>query len=312
MIACPQITGRDRAARVCVGAGGTATHYIAANGTRRRGAAVMNTRKLTLSLVVAAALAAGAALWFVQHSSPPAAPPVAAAPPAPAEPPRTAASESHYPVESAAAAPLGREGIAAALEQVLGRATVSSFFVTDDLPRRFAATVDNLGRSHAPALLWPVTPTAGRFTVQDSGAATVIADANAARYAPFVRMVEAVDLGRAVELYRRMYPLLQNAYQELGYPKGYFNDRVVKVIDLLLATPQPEGPLQVHLLEVKGSVASTRPWVRYEFADPQLESLSAGQKILLRVGPDHERRLKAKLTQLRTALTQAPARPQSR
>jgi hypothetical protein len=266
----------------------------------------MTTRTVTLSLVVAAAIAAAAVFWLVQRSPPPAAPPVAA-PAAPASAAQTAASEPHYPVESPAAAPLSRDGVTVALEQLLGRATVASFFVTDDFARRFAATADNLGRSHAPALLWPVTPTAGRFTVEDSEGATVIAQANAARYAPFVRMVEALDVARAMELYRRMYPLLQNAYQELGFPHSYFNDRVIKVIDLLLATPQPEAPLKVQLVEVKGSVASTRPWVRYEFADPDLESLAAGQKILLRVGPDNERRLKAKLTQIRAALSGAAA-----
>ena len=271
----------------------------------------MKTRKLTLSLAVAAAIVAGAVFWFVQRNQAPAERPIASAPvPAPA--PQAPASQAHYAVEAPPAGPIAGAGVAAALEQLLGRATVSSFFVTDDFARRFAATVDNLGRDHAPTLLWPVTPTSGRFTVRDHDGATVIADGNAARYTPFVRMVEAVDLARAVELYRRMYPLLQSAYQELGFPKSYFNDRLVQVIDLLLATPQPEGPLPVQLVEVKGSVASTRPWVRYEFTDADLQALSAGQKILLRVGPDNERRLKARLRQIRAALTAVAATPASR
>jgi hypothetical protein len=55
-------------------------------------------------------------------------------------------------------------------------------------------------------------------------------------------------------------------------------------------------------------VASTRPWVRYQYVDPQLESLAAGQKILLRMGPDNERRLKQKLRELRRELM-APRNP---
>jgi hypothetical protein len=42
--------------------------------------------------------------------------------------------------------------------------------------------------------------------------------------------------------------------------------------------------------------------VRYEFADPALESLSSGQKIMLRVGPVNERRLKEKLAEIRGEL----------
>jgi hypothetical protein len=105
----------------------------------------------------------------------------------------------------------------------------------------------------------------------------------------------------------RLYPLFQQSYQELGYPRGYFNDRLVEVIDQLLATPEPVGPLAVHLTEVKGPITSDRPWVRYEFADPALQALPAGSKMLLRMGPDNARRLKAKLAELRAAITRAPA-----
>jgi Protein of unknown function (DUF3014) len=44
----------------------------------------------------------------------------------------------------------------------------------------------------------------------------------------------------------------------------------------------------------------------YEFADSTLEDLSAGQKILVRSGPDNERRIKAKLREIRKALTAEP------
>ena len=106
----------------------------------------------------------------------------------------------------------------------------------------------------------------------------------------------------------RMYPLLQRAYEELGYPRRYFNDRLVEVIDVLLATPQVNEPVRLRLVEVKGPIASERPWVRYEYADPALESLTAGQKILLRMGPENARRLKAKLAELRGQLARGAAR----
>jgi hypothetical protein len=227
--------------------------------------------------------------------------------PAPAAPPATAAS-AQRPAETASAAPielpapatpLAASEVAKALTDLLGRKAVASFLQLEDFPRRLAATVDNLGRAHAPAALWPVNPTPGRFTVEERDSGSVIAADNGARYTPFVLLAEGVDAGRAADLYVRMYPLLQRSYQELGYPKGYFNERVLAIIDLLLATPAVESPVKVQLAEVKGPVPSLRPWVRYEYADPALESLSAGQKILLRVGPVNARRLKAKLVQLR-------------
>lgn len=59
------------------------------------------------------------------------------------------------------------------------------------------------------------------------------------------------------------------------------------------------------MTEVKGPIPSPRPWVRYEFVDPRLEGLADGQKILLRIGPEHATRLKAWLRALREALTRA-------
>jgi hypothetical protein len=164
------------------------------------------------------------------------------------------------------------------------------------------ATIDNLGRPSAPVAAWPVHPTPDRFLVQERPDGAVIATENATRYTPFVLLVGTLDVKRVVELYRRMYPLLQDSYRELGFPKRNFNDRVIEVIDLLLATPEPAEAPRVQLTEVKGPYQVERPWVRYQYADPALESLSAGQKILVRVGPVNERRLKHKLQELKDEL----------
>lgn len=188
-----------------------------------------------------------------------------------------------------------------ALVGLLGRDAVVGWLLTEGFVRRAVATVDNLPRELAPVLVWPVKPTPGRFATLKAadGASEAIHPDNAARYTPFVRFIEAVDSAQAVALYRRLYPLFQQAYEELGFPGRYFNDRLVQVLDHLIATPVQPGPLAVKLVEVKGPVPSTRPWVRYEFADPALEAMSAGQKMLLRTGADNHQRLRAKLVDLR-------------
>jgi hypothetical protein len=92
-------------------------------------------------------------------------------------------------------------------------------------------------------------------------------------------------------MYKQYYPLFQQAYVDLGYPDGYFNDRLVEVIDHLLATPDIAGPVQLK-----------RPSVNYEFADTELENRSAGQKALIRMGSDNAAVVKAKLRELRKAV----------
>ncbi len=268
------------------------------------------TRWPLVALVIAMLLAAGAGWWWWQRQAAPAlvAPPAAEAPPA-AAPVATAAEPPSGPQNLVDALALpdaalpalasADDYVAQAITELLGQRQVASFLQIDGLVRRVVATVDNLTRPQAPASMWPVQPAQGRFTVQTAGEGEHIALDNAVRYSTVVQWVEGVDLQRAVGVYARLYPLFQQAYEELGYPGRYFNDRVVAVIDHLLQAPEPEGPVRVRLTEVKGEVSSTRPWVRYEFADPQLQALSSGQKIMVRMGLVNERRLKARLKALR-------------
>jgi hypothetical protein len=191
------------------------------------------------------------------------------------------------------------------LGTLLGRKKVEQFFLLDNFVRRVVTTVDNLGHDHAPPMMWPVHPSPGRFSTLPRSDGEIINPDNGQRYSALVQFVETVNPRQVVQLYVSLYPLFQQAYVELGYPKGYFNDRLIAVIDLLLATPIVEEPLHVALVNVKGPYQSERPWTRYEFADEKLESLAAGQKILLRTGPTNHRRLRAKLIEYRGLLTKA-------
>ena len=241
----------------------------------------------------------------------PAAAPVATQPPEP-QPELPAAPQN--PVEEPEGAQPALPALAdadaevgKALTELLGARRVGAFLQIDGFVRRVVATVDNLARDQAPARMWPVHPMPGRFAVQKAGGTEQIADVNAQRYDAFVAFAEGVPVEAAVRLYARLYPLFQVAYEELGFPGKYFNDRLVAVIDHLLAAPEPQGPVAVHLVQVEGQVPSLRPWVRYEYVDPQLQALSAGQKVMVRAGLQNERRLKAVLGKVRARVAKVPA-----
>ena len=186
----------------------------------------------------------------------------------------------------------------AALTDLFGLKTLESMFRVDDFPRRLTATIDNLGRSHASPTLWPMNPPTGRFMVEQRDGLTFIGADNGLRYTPYVSLLETANLRQAVGVYVRIYPSLQRAFEELGYPRSYFNDRLVEVIDQLLATPEIDAPLQVVMPPIAGPVRPERPWVLYEFADPKLQALTSGQKLLLRMGSVNERRVKARLAEI--------------
>jgi len=224
-----------------------------------------------------------------------------------APPAETATSQPaiRHPIDAASAPPLPEPApstVATALAALFGNDALATLVRSDDFVRHLVATVDNLGREKAPARLWPLVPPAGRFGTHRREGAEVIAPENFARYARHLAAVEQLDAGRLVALYKRLYPQFQQAYEDLGYPGRHFNDRVVEVIDLMLAAPEPSGPVAVRMPPITSPIRPERPWLLYEFADPAWQALPAGQQLLLRMGPDNERRVKAKLRELRRRL----------
>lgn len=177
------------------------------------------------------------------------------------------------------------------LTDALGQAPIEQFLVPASLVRHIVATVDNLPRSKLAVEQRPIKPAPGRFTTSGGDEAPLLADENYARYTPFVRAVDAASTSAIVAIYRRNYPLFQQAYEELGYPQGEFNDRLIDVIDHLLATPDVDRPIRL-----------VRPNILYQYADEDLEARSAGQKWLIRMGPDNAAVLKRKLRELRARL----------
>jgi hypothetical protein len=112
-----------------------------------------------------------------------------------------------------------------------------------------------------------------------------------ARYMPYVELLDSVNMADLATIYQQKQPLFQQAYVELGYPDGDFNLRLLEVIDLMLAAPEVTEP--VRLL---------KPEAYYLFADPELEALPAGGRLMIRMGNDNAARVKAKLGEFRAAI----------
>lgn len=233
----------------------------------------------------------GVGVYFFHANRPPA---TGAATP---DPERTPIAEptTKYPVPaSTAALPALGESDASAIDvlQALFGDAAAPLFLREQLVRKIVATVDSLPRSHTSQTVIPMKPVAGALKTQGEDASRTIAAKNAERYRPYVELAERANTEALVAAYVKHYPLFQAAYEELGYPGLYFNDRVVEAIDDLLAAPEVEAPVLVQ------------PNVLFEYADPDLERRSSGQKILIRMGPDNAKRVKSKLREIRAALTE--------
>jgi hypothetical protein len=178
--------------------------------------------------------------------------------------------------------------MAEVLARLFADQKLDRFFILDHFIERFVVMVDNLPRPQLPATHRPLKKTPGKFLAQGERDQLTISPANYKRYTPLIKMWAALDTAQVVAVYKHLYPLFQQAYRELGYPKGYFNDRLVAVIDHLLVTPQITGPVYL-----------TQPKALYLYADPDLEALSAGRKILLRCGPENAAKIKELLHEYR-------------
>lgn len=259
--------------------------------------------------VLAVALLAGGLYWYAKHRAQPAASaPVASATPAATQTPAAPVAPQH-PIEQVAVdtptadvAPVeplpalfdSDPALLAALTELAGAEGLAALLNPEQVIQRFVATVDNLPKKRVAPNIVPARPAPGGFITDDAG--TAIGAGNAARYEPYVRIADAIDAKALVAVYVRFYPLFQQAYRELGYPNGYFNDRLVEVLEHLLAAP--DAGAQPSLV---------RPGVFWQYADAELEQLSAGQKILVRMGPANASRVKAKLREIRAALVGMPS-----
>jgi len=264
----------------------------------------MDGRDVKLLVAILVVVAVAGAAWYFRAEFLPAAPPTAALP-EPASVETADAEGPRHPITPPEAAepvrgelitlpPLDDSDAYFLLElaHVFG-ADIESLFVKDALIDKFVATVDNLPRDHVAEKVRPVGRLVEPFRVvtDNSDGKSYLSPDNYGRYDLLISRIAAADVESVVGIYRRFYPLFQESYTRLGYPNGYFNDRVVEVIDHLLATPQPDEPVRL-----------VRPHVLYEFADPELEALSSGQKLMLRVGSRHAATIERVLQDLRSQL----------
>ncbi|HET7299569.1 MAG TPA: DUF3014 domain-containing protein [Oleiagrimonas sp.] len=240
--------------------------------------------------------------WFMRHGTHPTA--TRPAPAATTAMATTSAPAIQHPIAQAASAPApassvplptldnSDDSVTAALTRLGGGAPIGKLLANRHIVQRIVATVDALPRRELGRNILPLNPPAGDFATTDANGQLVMASSDFARYAPYMQWVQQADVSQLVAWYVHTYPLFQQAYRGLGYPHGYFNDRLVAVIDHLLKAPEPQGPIPLVKTD-KG----------YAFADPGLEGLSAGQKLMVRVGPANEKLIKQKLRAVRAAVT---------
>lgn len=165
------------------------------------------------------------------------------------------------------------------------------WLATPGLIRAAVLAVVQIGDGRTPAV--PLTALQPDSRVQIAGT-TDGAPLDAASYRRWesaVRGLTSIEPAAAAQIYVNIKPLLDEAYQELGYPGGNFDEALTRAIRVLAdTTVAPEPP---RLLR--------RPNY-FEYEDATLRSMVPVQKQFRLIGPDNRRQVMAWLRQFAAAL----------
>ena len=248
--------------------------------------------------VVVAMLLAGAAIAtyiaFAWRPRPAPAPTASTAPAATAPAPPASLGGAGDPITLP---PLdASDALVRTLVQALSASpAVTAWLTTNGLIRNFTVVVANIADGATPAKhLSSVRPSSSFHIVERNGNLSVD-PRSYDRYNAIADAIASLEPAAAARLYATLKPRIEEAHRELGSADQSFDRTLERAIVALLNTPVVDAPPR---LTPKG--------IGYAYADDRLESLTAAQKQLLRMGPRNERLVKAKLREIALALGMAP------
>jgi len=252
-------------------------------------------------IVIAAILIAGIVYWLLQRNKP--TPEVAVLPPAavvdasppvdtPPVPTEASTTEPAQPLEEVSPSlpevppaklpPLDRSDpdvIGFLLEASDGG--FQSWLIQEHLIRKFVRAMNALEEGKLVSQYRPFNDPEVPFKADNTGQTWQVNMENYSRYTPYIASLEQVGPERLAEIYQHYYPLLQQAYEELGVKKGDFKEVTIGALTRITKAPMP--PQDATL---------SRPSVTFKFSAAELEQRSPVEKLLFRMGPENAQRLK--------------------
>ena len=172
-----------------------------------------------------------------------------------------------------------------------------AWLATNGLIENFTVATLNLSEGKTPVAHWPTLAPKARFSVATTSHGVVVDPKSYRRYDEYAAAIGGLDPPGTARLYLTLKPRIMEAYRELGFPEGDFDPVLERAIGVLLAAPA-----------VEGDNALREKVITYEFVDPNVESLPAAAKQLMRMGPDNMRIVQAKLREIAVQLGLHPTK----
>jgi len=181
------------------------------------------------------------------------------------------------------------------LAEAGGSDLLKTTLLQENLVQRCAGVVDGFSRGQIPYKALPLKPPAEKFSIVTIENQSFINPESYHRYDGYAEAIAELNTATLVSTFNRFRPLLEQAYAGLGYRADEFDNAVIRALDRILATPELHEP-----------IALRRKETIYLHANPELEALTAVQKLLLRTGPDNVARIKGQAQAIRSGLLGSP------
>ena len=156
---------------------------------------------------------------------------------------------------------------------------------------RGVAIVDNLRQGAVPYKLLPVGRPSKAFPFSDNGLAVTMDPVGFERYNGLADTIAGIDVPATLALYDLLSVAIEEAWDALGYTDTGFEDAVLSTLGAIMLTPATN--VEARLIKDESN------WI---YEDEALESLSALQKQIMRMGPENADKIQAKARELRGAL----------
>ena len=251
-------------------------------------------KAILIVIVLAAVLVIGWALWPTGDEVPPPEPETTDVSPPPATP-RQPATPQDQPrdqplpqTEPEVVVPPLEDSDAFVRERLEPLDLPEPWIEQSDLVRRLAVAAENATRGEYPRRQLAFLAPRGQFKVEERNERIFLDPQSYDRYDRYVEEIESVDPARLAGVLRTLDPLVEDALVEVGVeaPPGEVFEAAIREV------------LEVPVLEGDGRVELIQPNVMYQYADPELESLSPLKKQVLRMGPENVQRLQGYLRRL--------------
>jgi hypothetical protein len=245
-------------------------------------------------LAAVAAVALVAALWFVFRPRPQPPPETTTSPQPVGE---TTQEVEAKPLENLPSLDGSDLLVRSLVKGLSSRPEFVTWLANDNVVRNIVGIVENIASGVSPkSFLGDFSPK-DPFGGTGRGTTFTTDPRSFERYNTAADAFASLDSPGVARAYQQLSPLCESAYRELGVP-GTFREALERAVGRMLATP--DVPANAPLLW---------NYATYQYKDEQIESLSAAQKQLLRMGPRNVKIVKDKLQELAIAMRLVPKAP---